>query len=413
MQTVTVVGAGFSGLVTAYYLLKKGFKVRVLESSSRVGGLLRTIRTEHGPVETAANGILNSARLEAICTDVGVPLQSTRREGRARFIYRGRPRQWPLTVSDSLALGARLVANATRWQPRPFETIASWGERVIGRAASEYLLEPALSGIFAGDPKRLSASLILHRRSLPVNLQVERGAKAKHRGTVAPVEGMQQLVDGLFNYLERSSVDFFLDQVGRTETDEPVVVCTSANAAASYFAEIAPELSNALKNIEMLPLVTATCFYPASAARLKGFGCLFPPRQGFRARGVLFNSSIFDGRGPAHSETWIFGGALDPDVFNLNEEELVKVIDAERARLYGRIDVPLSVHPTYWPKALPHYSIELERVLKNLPQLPRNVALVGNYLGGIGLSKIIDRAAAVAAQFGKTRSNSPTTRGGL
>src|SRR5712692_7196408 len=119
METITVVGAGFSGLVTASYLVKEGFKVRILERSGRAGGLIQTIRTEHGLVETAANGFLNSARLEAMCVDVGVPLQATRREARARFIFRGRPKRLPVTVTDVLNLGVRLASNATRWRPRP------------------------------------------------------------------------------------------------------------------------------------------------------------------------------------------------------------------------------------------------------------------------------------------------------
>src|SRR5216684_3956276 len=113
MQTIKVVGAGFSGLVTAYYLVKDGFKVQISEQSSRAGGLIRTMRTPHGLVETAANGLLNSARLEALCADIGVPLLPTRRDGRKRFIFRGKPRQIPLNASDVLSLGARLAASAT------------------------------------------------------------------------------------------------------------------------------------------------------------------------------------------------------------------------------------------------------------------------------------------------------------
>lgn len=401
MQTVTVVGAGFSGLVTAYYLLKQGISVRVVEKSARVGGLLRTIRTEHGPVETAANGIRNSARLEALCADVGVPLLRTRRDGRARFIYRGKPRQYPLTFFDTLSLAFKFAASATRLRPQQFETIAEWGQRVVGGGATDYLLAPALSGIYAGDAKELSASLIFRRAQLPPELQVTAGPGAKYRGTVAPREGMQQLVDELFNYLKRAGVEFIFDQVGKAERDAPIAVCTSASAAADYLSDVAPELSQSLKKIEMLPLVTATCFYPPSAARVKGFGCLFPRSEGFRARGALFNNYIFDGRGPAHSETWILGGALDRDIVNLSSDDLSRLIASERARLCERVDEPLAVHPTYWPAALPYYSIDLERILMNLPPLPRNVALVGNYLGGIGLAKILDRAAHVAGSFNK------------
>jgi oxygen-dependent protoporphyrinogen oxidase len=156
-----------------------------------------------------------------------------------------------------------------------------------------------------------------------------------------------------------------------------------------------------LGKIEMLSLATVTCFYPPSAAQLKGFGCLFPRDQGFRARGVLFNDYIFEGRGPAHAETWIFGGALDAEAVNLTEEEFAQTIAAERDRFYGRRDETLGMRLTRWPSALPHYTIELERILTTLPAAPQNVALVGNYLGRVGLAKILERAAFVADDLGK------------
>jgi oxygen-dependent protoporphyrinogen oxidase len=402
MRTIKVVGAGFSGLVTAYYLVKQGLGVRIFESSSRVGGMLQTIHTEHGPVETAANGIRNSARLEALCADVGVPLQPTGRNGRARFIYRGRPRRWPLNLPDVLRLLFGMAASARNWRPRPFETIEAWGQRVIGARATEYFLAPALGGIYAGDPKRLSASLIFRCASLPHDLQVVRPSRAKQRGTVAPREGMQQLVDGLSDYLKQAGVEFNLGQRAQAEPGEPTVLCTHARAASEYLSEIAPELSGHLRSVEMLPLVTATCFYRHEAERLKGFGCLFPRGEGFRALGVLFNTWIFEGRGPAHSETWIFGGALAPDVLKLNDEELHGLIALERRRLYGQQDGPLSVHLTRWSQALPHYSTELEHVLTTFPSVPSEVALVGNYLGRIGLSGILERAAHVAKGFAKS-----------
>lgn len=400
MRTVKVVGAGFSGLVTAYYLVKVGFKVRIVESSSRVGGMLKTIRTEHGLVETAANAIRSSARLEALCAEIAVPLQGTRRKGRARFIYRGRPRRWPLKFSEVFRVMFGTAANAGNLSPQSFETIADWGERVIGAGATEYFLAPALGGIYAGNPKTLSASLIFRRVSLANDLRTA-SPSPKLRGTVAPPEGMQQLIDGLRTYLNQAGVEFNLNQTAGAEPGESAALCTSAPAASHYLSDIAPELSRQLRNIQMLPLVTATCFYSSRSENLIGFGCLFPRGEGFRALGVLLNTCIFEGRGPAHSETWIFGGALDPDVVRLSEENLSRLIANERLRLYEAVDEPLAIHSTYWPEAVPNYSVDLERILMNLPSLPRDVALVGNYLGGIGLAKIIDRAAQVAERFGK------------
>jgi oxygen-dependent protoporphyrinogen oxidase len=402
MQPINVVGAGFSGLVTAYLLTKAGRRVRIFEKADRAGGLIQTIRTQHGLVETAANGLLNSARLEAVRADIGVPLSATRRDGRRRFIYRGKPRQLPLHAGEVARAGFGLVKNAASLRPRPFESIADWGERVLGKGATNYLLTPALSGIYAGDPQRLSASLIFGRATLPEHLQTYRPVKGKTRGTVAPPNGMQQLIDGLCDHLKNVGVEFLFKQEAPQLTNEPTIVCLSARAAANYLAEPAPDIAEQLEQIEMLSLVTATCFYDSEAASLRGFGCLFPENQGFRARGVLFNDRIFDGRGPAHAETWIFGGALDSDIVNLNDGELTNEICRDRERFFGRVDVPLATHITRWPNALPHYSLELERILSTLPPPPPNIALVGNYLGRIGLTKVLERAAYVVDNVLKT-----------
>lgn len=402
MRTIQVVGAGFSGLTTAYYLVKLGCRVRIVDVSSRPGGMLRTIRTTHGLVETAANGLRNSRRLEALCSEIGVPLQGTRRAARARFIYRDRPRRWPLKISEVFRLISSTATNAQSLRPRSFETIAGWGQRIIGAGATDYFLAPALGGIYAGDPKGLSASLIFRKAVLPKELQTGPASRAKLRGTVAPPAGMQQLIDGLCTYLRQVGVEFRLNQTARMQPGELTVVCTSAQAAAAYLSDIAPELSRQLEKIEMLPLVTATCFYSSQPANLLGFGCLFPRGQGFRSLGVLLNTCIFDGRGPAHSETWILGGALDRDVLQLDDNALQQLIAREREHLYGRHEEALAVHLTRWPEALPHYSTELERVLTTLPTLPREVGLVGNYLGRIGLTGMVERAASVAGKFSNT-----------
>jgi oxygen-dependent protoporphyrinogen oxidase len=409
MQTVKVIGAGFSGLVTAYYLVKEGFQVQILEKSSRAGGLIRTIQTENGPVETAANGIRNSARLEAMCADIRVPLEATRREARARFIFRGAPKRFPLSGPEVLKLGFRFAASASSLRPRPFETIVDWGKRVIGKAATDFFLAPALSGIYAGDPERLSASLVFGQAALPEHLQTTRPLRPRLHGTVAPPKGMQQLIEGLYEYLEHAGVEFIFNHEAQVATGDPAIVCTPARGAAGCLECVAPELSHSLRQIEMMPVVTATCQYEPGAAKLKGFGCLFPHGEGFRARGVLFNEYIFAGRGPAHSETWIFGGALDPEIGQLTDPELIKLIASERERLYDTVDEPIGIHLTNWPEALPHYSIDLERILTQLAAPPANVALVGNYLGRIGLAKLIERAAFVARQF---RGTSPTVREG-
>ncbi|MFN0086994.1 MAG: protoporphyrinogen/coproporphyrinogen oxidase [Blastocatellia bacterium] len=406
--TVTVIGAGFSGLTAAYYLLRAGARVRVIERSDRAGGLLGTRRTEHGLVETAANGILNSARLEALCADIGVTLLAPRPESRARFIWRDHPRRWPLGVGETLRLGAGLLGNAARLRPFPQETVAAWGERVLGAGATRYALLPALGGIYAGDGRQMSAGLIFRRGpsfsspsfSSPSFSSVNAGSeKPRRRGTVAPSRGMQELVDCLTDRLRERGAELLFNQTAEIRAGAPSIVCAQAPQAASLLRETAPAVSECLDRIEMLPLVTATCFYAHHPAHPRGFGCLFPRDQGFRARGALFNDCLFEGRSDVRSETWILGGALDREIPQMEDEDLKRVLAADHARLTGRDEPPLSVHIIRWPHALPHYNLDLERALAGMPPLPRGLALSGNYLGQIGLGRILHRSAHAAARI--------------
>lgn len=393
-QPITIIGAGISGLATAYYQVQANRQVRIIERTERAGGLVGTLRTEHGPVERAASSIRNSARLEALCEEIGVPLLAPRDESRARYIFRDRPRQWPLTSGETLRMVGGLLTNLTHPGPRPFESIGDWGRRVLGRGATGYLLSPALSGIYSADPEQLSASLIFRRSPLAAP-STAKAQRPKVRGIVAPEGGMQQLIDGLTEYLSAAGVEFLFEREVQISPDDPTIVCTSAREAAALLSSVAPEVSRQLARVEMIPLLTATAFYSTQAARLEGFGCLFPRNQDIRPLGVLFNSCTFDHRGPHHSETWIFGGALDREAVDLSEVDIREAIAQARYRLCGEKADPLGVYLTRWPDALPHYTVELERALKSLPPLPPNLQLVGNYLGKIGLAGIVERAAVV------------------
>lgn len=402
-REVTIIGAGISGLTTAYFLFKSGVPVRILEKQSRVGGLLGTRRTEHGLVETAANGLINSTRLEAMCADIGVSLEPLQPQSRARYFWRGEVRRWPLSFGESLRLGAGLIRNLGHWRPNAGETLAVWGNRLLGNAAVRHALTPAMGGIYASDADVLSASLIFNRKGLGLEPARQNGhakaAKPSVRGTVSPKGGMQELLDGLSDYLRQQGVRIELNQAAQIERDAPTVICTSATQAAELLVEHSPEVSNLLRQVELLPIVTATCFYEHSERQAQGFGCLFPRNSEFRALGVLFNDCLFAGRSTLRSETWILGGAPDREAVNLSDAELETVLRRNHALLVGAEEQLLSFHVTRWQKALPHYTLSLERTLTTLPPLPNHLALVGNYLGQIGLAKIIERAHTVAAQM--------------
>src|ERR1044072_2455541 len=151
MKAVTVIGGGFSGLATAYYLSRAGIPVEIIEKTDRLGGLIATLQTPNGPVETAAIGMRNTARVDAVCRDLGLAmLSSPQSSSRARYIYRQRPRRWALNPGEGIALAAPFAAATAKASrsPRPLETVDQWGERVMGRRATRWILGPTLQGMY-------------------------------------------------------------------------------------------------------------------------------------------------------------------------------------------------------------------------------------------------------------------------
>src|ERR1700755_2598583 len=95
-REVTVAGAGVSGMLAAYALDKKGYRVTLREEGARGGGLIRTAKTAHDIAEAAAHSLLATPGVVSFCEELGVELAEIRRDSRARFIVRGgRPRSSP------------------------------------------------------------------------------------------------------------------------------------------------------------------------------------------------------------------------------------------------------------------------------------------------------------------------------
>lgn len=439
-RKVTIIGAGFSGLASAYYLSRAGFDVEIFEKSARVGGLISTLRAQHGPVETAANGFLNSVLVEELFSSLNVPLQGTSRLARKRYIFRnGRARRWPLGFGATLRViwfGLRFVLARSSVQPREGESIQVWGNRVFGTEACRYFLSTALQGIYAGDATRMSARLILGRlfdmravgarqdespsdsvadRANRVASDVNPAAvrrKPHIRGTIAPLNGMGQLIAALEADLRARGVTIHLNATARPSFDHPTIVATSPSAAAEFVDE---DRASLLRLVEMRPVATTTAFFEHTDEKSKGFGVLFPPGEakflGVLKNNLIFKSRLFENRVNLFSETWIRGGvgantsdtsvaavadiaattAARADV--ADDSVILSELRDERRRVFGLDEKPLEAAVTKWPAAIPHYTLELERAIPTLDRAKDNVFLMGNYLGDLGLAKILERAS--------------------
>jgi oxygen-dependent protoporphyrinogen oxidase len=387
MTPARVIGAGLSGLVAAWHLAERGFAVEVIEQAPHPGGLIQTIDTEHGLVETAANAFVWDPTVAAWFQRLDLALEFPLAASKRRYIFRnGRARRWPLTVTESLALAARLAAAVVSrtTSAGDQETMDAWGRRVIGASATRWLLEPALQGVYASPPGVLSARAIFDGR--------RRGA----RTLVAPPGGMGQFTTRLYERLRDRGVRFqFGTRAGAIEVGVPTVVSTPAPMAARLLAPHAPELAAAIGRVRLAALTTVTMFFEPHPDDLHGFGVLFPSGTAISALGVLLNADIFAGRSPRRSETWIVGDR-DQELTQRDDDRLLQMLAADRRRVTGRDATPLAVHITRWPSAIPVYDAAIRQVGPALASLPPWLALAGNYLGRIGVAALLEQGAAAA-----------------
>jgi protoporphyrinogen oxidase len=352
-RKVTIVGAGFSGLVSAYYLNRAGYNVEIFEKSSRVGGLIATRQARHGLVETAANAILNSVLVEELFQTLNIPLEGASADARKRFIFRnGRARRWPVGIGSTVRLlwfALRFAVARSSVEPKPGESIETWGHRVLGDEACRYLLSTALQGIYAGETSRISARLIVGRM-FERNRNKRQAPRIK--GSVAPREGMGQLIEALSKHLQSRGVQIHLNAdvspSSLPSSSNPVIIATSPSAASIY---VHPEKADLLKQIEMRAVSTTTAFFNRTHERSRGFGVLFPPGEA-KFLGVLKNSFIFSNRGGPHSETWIRAGTAP-------EGQILFDLLEERRRVFGIEENELEAVVTNWPEAIPHYTLTI------------------------------------------------------
>jgi oxygen-dependent protoporphyrinogen oxidase len=427
-REATVVGAGVAGMLIAYALDKKGYEVTLLEEQKRAGGLIQTVRTEHGMAERAAHSLLATDAVVDLCNELGVELEEVRKEARARFVVRcGGLRRFPLRPAEALTALSR-AAFARADGPTDSLDLDTWGRRHLGDAAVDYLLTPFVSGVYGALPTELGVEAAFPSLSVAPGRTLlgtmlgrafsrysthatnghTNGAKRRRKERkrmVAPRFGMGDLTGRLERRLEERLGGRFKKGVGVREVpDSPnVVISTPAYAAASLLETSEPELAGALRGVNYSPVVSVTAFVRAEALShpVNGVGVLAPAKEGRKCLGVLFTSSSFGGRVSDEARYASFavllGGSTQPGWVDATDEEIERAVRGELAALLGIRGELVELVISRWPRAIPRYSVTLPSVWRKARETwcakPGHV-LFGNYTGQVSLRGMVESAAS-------------------
>jgi oxygen-dependent protoporphyrinogen oxidase len=320
------------------------------------------------------------------------------------------------------------------------ESLAAFVRRRLGREALERMAQPMVGGIYTADPEVLSL-----RATMPRFLEMERrdrslilsmwkagrraGAEARHgRGAsgaryslfLSFDEGVQVLTDALAARLPAAGVRLntkvttlrteggarrwtLTTDAGETFEADAVCLALPAYAAARLLRHTDDALADELDAIPYASTATVNLAYRRADIPhpLDGFGFVVPFVERRVTLACTFSSVKFPSRAPVgHALLRAFvGGALQPDMFELDEERMTEAVRRDLRDLLGVEAPPLFAHVEKWPRSMAQYhlghSARVARIRDAAGRLPA-LALCGNAYEGAGLPDCVRGGEAAA-----------------
>ncbi|MEE4330051.1 MAG: protoporphyrinogen oxidase [Wenzhouxiangella sp.] len=453
-----VIGAGASGLATAHELSRAGKRVTVLEAGDQPGGNIRTHRDDEWQIEIGPNTLMVKPPLFELLEELDLTDQAifAGEAGRKRYIAQGQ-QMVPIPMNPLAAPFNPLVGPGTllRLLREPWirraaheESLADFVERRLGRHILDNLVDPFVSGVYAGDPARLSVQAAMpklaamereHGSLIRGGIAAMKAARQKRRdgtetlprawrGKLASFpDGIQTLTDRLAERVSGSAggeihcghqvvritprADGWevTDADGQRWQARHLVLATPAHVSADLLRPLDPLLAEPLDEIAYPPVASVALGFPTGmlAHPLDGFGVLIPRKEKRRTLGALFSSTLFPHRAPAGHKliTAFIGGRQDPEATEMTDAELVRQVCRDLGDLLGIEGEPAWQRVSRWPRAIPQYELGHNERIKRLDQAldshPR-LSLIGNWRGGIAVGDCLEngrmRARAILAE---------------
>jgi len=376
-----------------------------------------------------------------------------------------------LTWSGKIRAGLGALGFVSRVPIDHEESIREFTTRHLGEEAFLRLIDPFVSGVYTGDPDALSMKAALknihklegkgyvgpgillgalhnfkelqkEKRDNPPNLlwpTYKPGQSGSFR------KGLQTFPNAIASVLgeERVKTSWALTKIKKadgkflatfdthhsatkTVRAKVLYLTTPAGATSKIASEICPSALR-LADIYSPPVASVNMAYRKEWFKelsggtpekpLRGFGHLLPRKMGVRSLVTIWVSSLFPEQAPEGWEILLthMGGACDPGVKDMTEEEIYAQVDADIHLILLKEGAPngMKIGCRVWAEGIPQYCKGHLDIIEALDrdQVP-GFYVGGSYKTGIGFNNCVSFGVKEAAKVAKYLKNPRTTTSG-
>jgi protoporphyrinogen/coproporphyrinogen III oxidase len=459
---IAVIGGGITGLSAAFFadskIRESGLDAEyvLFEADNRLGGKISTDHTDGFVIENGPDSFLARKKSAAeLGGSVGLNDTLVYNNATSAFIYNsgslypmpggaimGIPTQWsPFLATGLLSPKAKLRAAADLVLPRTNkgEGDRSLGEFFRSRLGDEVvdrLIEPLLSGIYAGDINDISLeatfpqfqkmedkhrSLILGMKSSLAKGPGESSGKAvKKRGMFQTYTGgLDSLVEAVSGELREGAVrtatavkqiekhgeEYLLRfPDGTEEAFDRVIVTTPHHITASLFGDD-PGLAF-LRDMTATSVATVAMAFDESAVKedIEGTGFLVPKGNGFTITACTWTHKKWNHTAPEGKillRAYV-GRPGEEEIVDRTDDEIIDVVLQDLNRIMKLDGKPAFHRITRWYDSMPQYRVGHKQRVTDLKEYLRSkwpgVFVAGASIEGIGLPDCIDQGKKAAEE---------------
>lgn len=455
-RKVAIIGGGITGLTAAYYLQKEArnqglsLEVTLIEAAPCLGGKIQTVIKDGFVIEKGPDSFLERKTSAArLAKEVGMDNQLVNNTAGKSYVL-AREKLYPMPggsimgipteIGPFIATGlfspaGKLRAAADFVLPRSKEqgdqALGSFFRRRMGDEVVENLIEPLLSGIYAGDIDKLSLMSTFPQfyqverkyRSLIIGMKLGTPPRQKQKNTdtgkptkkgmfLTLKTGLHSLIDAVEASLEEGTVhkgtkvnkvvkenDTYKLLLNNNEcmTADAVVMAVPHQKAQSIFSDY--PFMDVFKEMSSTSVANVAIAFDESAIEkdIEGTGFVVSRNSDYTITACTWTHKKWPHTTPKGKVLLrcYVGRPGDEAVVDLSDDEIVNIILEDLNKTMNITHTPDFSVVTRWKSAMPQYTIghkqRIERVNQELETNLPGVFLLGASYNGLGLPDCIDQ----------------------